>query len=194
MATFETFFKAIVKDIAVELSDEFDQNFERKAFFNEKWAETKWANPKGSLMNRSGGLRRSFKKQVNGDSITWSSSRKDATLHNDGGEITVTVKMKRFFWAMYYKANGAITQRKDGTAGNTKRNQKLAGEAAIWKSMALMKTGSKIKIPQRRVIGPHPEVSRIINEISDEHFKELGDFMNQLLNPKGLGVRNIKFK
>ncbi len=29
--------KSILRDIAVELTDEFDQNFERQAFFSEKW-------------------------------------------------------------------------------------------------------------------------------------------------------------
>lgn len=196
MATFETFFKAIVKDIAVELTDEFDRNFERKAFFNEKWPEDKWANQKGSLMNRSGGLRRSVKKQVTEEGmITWSSSRKDAALHNDGGEITVTAKMKKFFWAMYYKSANAITYNvKKKAANNTKRNQKLSGEAAIWKSMALMKLGSKIKIPRRRFIGSHPKVDGIIKGIITDHLKHLETYMNQLLNPKGLGVRNVKFK
>ncbi len=29
--------KNILNDIRVELTDEFDQNFERQAFFSEKW-------------------------------------------------------------------------------------------------------------------------------------------------------------
>lgn len=33
MQQFETFFKTILKDLKVELTDEFDRNFERKAFF-----------------------------------------------------------------------------------------------------------------------------------------------------------------
>jgi len=50
MQNFETFFKTILKDLKVELTEEFDRNFERKAFFNEAWQPTKWANHKGSLM------------------------------------------------------------------------------------------------------------------------------------------------
>ena len=30
----------ILKDIQVEMSDEFDKNFERQAFFSEKWQPT----------------------------------------------------------------------------------------------------------------------------------------------------------
>ncbi len=99
---FETFFKAFVKDVKTELADEFDRNFERKAFFNEKWPGTGIPNNRGSLMMRSGGLRRAIKSSINGNSIHFSSSRPDASLHNEGGEIAVTPKMKKFFWAMYY--------------------------------------------------------------------------------------------
>ena len=31
----------ILKDIQVEMSDEFDKNFERQAFFSEKWQRRK---------------------------------------------------------------------------------------------------------------------------------------------------------
>lgn len=44
MQNFEPFFKTILKDLKVELSDEFDRNFERKAFFNEAWKQSKLAN------------------------------------------------------------------------------------------------------------------------------------------------------
>ena len=33
--------KNILTDIKVELSQEFDQNFERKAFFDKKWKDRK---------------------------------------------------------------------------------------------------------------------------------------------------------
>ncbi len=185
MPTFETFFKALVKDVKTELTDEFDRNFERKAFFNEKWQETKWPNSKGSLLKRSGGLRRSLKSVINGETISWTSSRQDAALHNEGGEITVTEKMKRFFWAMYYKASGAITERKDGGLAKTKRNQKLQGESEIWKNLALMKVGQKIKIPKRQFIGHHPQVDLIVKTTTNEHVKRLeNDLFNTLKNKK----------
>ncbi|WP_346236143.1 phage virion morphogenesis protein [Niabella insulamsoli] len=179
MASFETFFRALVKDISVELTDEFDRNFERKGFFNESWKATKWANSKGSLMMRSGGLRRSVKNQVSDDSISWTSSRPDAILHNNGGEITVTAKMKRFFWAMYYKASGAAGK------GKSKRAITLTQEAARWKSLALMKVGSKMKIPKRQFIGSHPQVDKTIKEITDEHVNKLeASLYNALKNRK----------
>ena len=34
-------FRSILRDIQVELGDEFDQNFERQAFFSQAWARRK---------------------------------------------------------------------------------------------------------------------------------------------------------
>ncbi len=61
---FDTFFKAFVKDVKTELADEFDRNFERKAFFNESWPGTGIPNSKGSLMVRTGAMRRSIKSSI----------------------------------------------------------------------------------------------------------------------------------
>ena len=48
-------------DIKVELDEEFDRNFERKSFFDEqKWPERKFDDGVGSLMQRTGGLRKSI--------------------------------------------------------------------------------------------------------------------------------------
>ncbi|WP_318546328.1 phage virion morphogenesis protein [Flavobacterium columnare] len=86
----------------------FDRNFERKAFFNQKWPTTSMRNRRGSLMMRTGALRRSIRSNVQGSQIVWKSSLPYAAIHNEGGEIIVTEKMKKFFWAMYYKSSGAI--------------------------------------------------------------------------------------
>ena len=37
----QSIIKNILNDIRVELTDEFDQNFERQAFFSEKWQRRK---------------------------------------------------------------------------------------------------------------------------------------------------------
>lgn len=167
--------KNITEDVAVDLTQEFDRNFERKAFFNKKWEDTKHSYSRGSLLNRSGKLRRSINKSNDGASIRWRSSLPYASIHNEGGEIEVTPQMKKYFWAMYYKAAGAITYSiKKKAANNTKRNRKLSDEAAKWKAMALMKVGSKMTIDQRQFIGWHPEVDRRIELIVNHNMNEVG--------------------
>lgn len=103
----EEFLQNTLTDIKVKLTEVFDKNFERKAFFNEKWKNTKLRNNRGSLMIRSGKLRAAIQSKLTPTGIQFTSSMPYAEIHNKGGEITVTAKMKRFFWAMYYKALGA---------------------------------------------------------------------------------------
>jgi phage gpG-like protein len=185
MRNFEAFFIAVLKDLKVELDDEFDRNFERKAFFDQQWPQTKWANSKGSLLNRSGIGRRSISSKITGgDSIVWTSSVDYMATHNEGGEVTITQKMIRFFWAMHYKASGAISKKKSGEQANTQRNRKLTNEAAIWKALALQKPGSKMKIPRRRFIGDHPHVDAAVKRVTDINVKQLESDLKQILNPK----------
>lgn len=91
MNTSDDILSKILNDLRVELSDEFDKNFERKAFFNDKW-EDRQREGKGSLLLVTGKLRRSIKSEVVGNSVVFSSSEPYAVIHNEGGEITVTEK------------------------------------------------------------------------------------------------------
>lgn len=161
----------ITTDLAVELSEEFDRNFERKAFFTEKWASPKINNSRGSVMNRSGNLRRSIKYSVRDGMILFSSSLPYASIHNEGGEITVTAQMKKYFWAMYYKATGSITTKANGGESKSKKNVKLSTEALKWKGLALMKIGQKIKVEKRQIVGDHPQVAKIVKGVIDDNME-----------------------
>ncbi|WP_281237859.1 hypothetical protein [Flavobacterium praedii] len=179
------FINNILSDVRVDLSEEFDRNFERKGFFDKKWKGTNLPNQRGSLLMRSGKLRRSIMSRQNGVSVTWSSSIPYASINNNGGEIEVTAKMKSFFWAMFYKADGAITMKrnsdKEVVMRETDRNKKLSSEAQQWKNLALMKIGSKMKIEQRQFIGDHPVVRQRIEHIVGLNMKEVETYyFNQL--------------
>lgn len=169
----EDFLKNTLTDIKVKLTEEFDKNFERKAFFTENWKGTRLHNSRGSLMMRSGKLRKSITSKLTPQGVQFSSSLPYADIHNNGGEIIVTAKMKRFFWAMYYKASGAISKTKKGKISNSQRNKKLSAEALSWKALALKKVGSTMDIEQRRFIGHHPEVDTMIKEIIAHNLNEL---------------------
>ncbi len=164
----------IVEDVAVDLTQAFDRNFERKAFFDRAWKQTNHPNSRGSLLLRSGRLRKSIKSVQGNKSVSWSSSLPYASIHNEGGEMVVTQKMKSFFWAMYYKNAKAVTFNvKKKAMANTQRNRKLTAEANKWKAMALLKVGTKIKVEQRQFIGWHPEVDSRIKKIVDHNLKQL---------------------
>ena len=150
----------ILSDLRVELSDEFDRNFERKGFFSEKWTPRAHDYPRGSLLSVSGAMRRSTRGQVYGDGVRFFSSLPYTTVHNEGGQIKVTPKMKRFFWAQYMKT-------KDES----------------WKRMALMRVGKVLIIPQRKFIGDGPDTERIIREVIEDNLRRFNLTLDSLLKP-----------
>lgn len=173
MLNFDRFLRNVLTDLRVELGEEFDRNFERKAFFTEAWLALKREPGRGSLMMHTGALRNSIAAQISGTSIVFSSSLPYAGIHNEGGELKVTPRMKKFFWAMYYQTSGAITKKKSGEVSNSKKNQALTADAAKWKALALMKVGDKIKIPERRFIGWHDAVNKCVRDVIDANAQEL---------------------
>ncbi len=163
----------ILSDIRVDLSDEFDKNFERQGFFSGAWARRKSPlRPGGSILVDTGRLRRSIKSKTTGNSISFYSDENYASIHNDGGEITVTEKMKRYFWYKYQSATGSFGRKKNGELRRNKRTIQLGSEAEFWKHMALMKVGRKIQIPRRRFLGVSQEVEKTIREIIEENLTE----------------------
>ena len=163
----------ILNDVRVELSDEFDRNFERQAFFNEAWQRrSSPTRPGGSILIDTGKLRQSISSRTTDSSITFCSTLPYAAIHNDGGEIKVTARMKRFFWHKYNEATGSFGRKKNGERRNDKRTVQLSTEAEFWKHMALMKEGKSIKIPRRRFLGASPEVEQAVKDIIEENLTE----------------------
>lgn len=173
--------RVTLKDIKVEALDEFDRNFEREAFFNDKWARRKYNDDESrGLLIKTGNLRRSITGRITDrDSVVIETTQPYAKIHNEGGTITVTRKMKKYFWWKYITITGSkrmkagipityserFSRKKDGTLRNTKRNRELTEEAEFYRAMALKKTGSKITIPKRQFIGNHPDLEKLLKEI-----------------------------
>ncbi len=155
MKGFKSVMKTILNDLKVELTDEFDQNFERKAFFDTPWADTKLPNPIGSLMMRTGALRDSIMSDVESEGIHFTSSVPYAAVHNEGGTFkkTITPQMRKWAFAMF----------------KTTKN-------AIYKGIALSKKDHlTITIPKRQFIGDHPKVDEAIEQVVEANVKEYFD-------------------
>lgn len=152
----------VLSDIRVELGDEWDKNFQRQSFFTEKWQRCLTPPKKAgqAILVNTGMLRKSITVKSNDSSVTFSSSLEYSAIHNEGGEIKVTKKMKRFFWAMYHKCVGSWKRNPD--------NQ----EAEFWRAMAMKKEGSVIDIPQRQFLGYHKVVDIIIKKIVEDNLDE----------------------
>lgn len=163
-------------DIKVEFDEEFDRNFQRKAFFDElQWPERKFDDGVGTLMQRTGGLRGSIRSRKRKMELVYSSSKPYARIHNEGGEITVTRRMKGYFWHKLKETQGKYQYKKDGEKRNNKRNRELSEKEEFYHAMALKKVGSTIVIPQRRFIGTGRNTDRIIRDIVEENFKDYID-------------------
>lgn len=166
-------FRKILKDIKVDLTSEFDLNFERQAFFGEAWQRRKSPlRGDGHILVDSGALRRSISSRSDETSITFMSSSPYASIHNNGGEIKVTRRMKSFFWHKYYEAVGGFGRKKNGSLRENKKNRQLSTEAEFYKAMALMKVGSVIKIPRRRFLGTSPELEQRVKDIIETNLAE----------------------
>lgn len=166
-------FRRILKDIQVDLKDEFDKNFERQGFFSEKWERRRSPLRAGrATLVDTGGLRRSVKSRVTADGVTFYSTHPAADIHNEGGDIKVTARMKGYFWHRYYEAVGGFGRKKNGELRNDKRTRRLSGDAAFWKYMALMRVGSVIRIPKRQFLGAASEVEKAVTDIIKTRLSE----------------------
>lgn len=137
----------ILSDLQKELGEEFDNNFERGAFFNEPWPAKRDGEP--SHLQKTGTLRKSITSVITGNRLRFTTSEPYAAIHNEGGTITVTKQMNAFFWAKF----------------------KETGQPH-WKRLALVKVGAKLTIPKRQFIGTSPEVERSIERVIDDNVRD----------------------
>lgn len=146
------FTKKIIEQVATDLTEEFDDNFDREGFFEQNsWKKSK--SPK--TLNRRGnsGLRGSINKQISNNQIRWTSSKPYASIHNEGGKMNVTQNVNAF------------TRKVKG------KNQNVR---AFSRKM-------NFTMPKRQFIGDHPMVRKSIETIVDAEFKKLNDLiLNQL--------------
>ena len=130
----------ILSDLAVELEDEFKRNFERKAFFDQKWKPS----PHGLI--ESGDLRDSITAETHSDRVVIYSDADYAEIHNEGGRIQVTARMKAWAWHRYKETH-----------------------KSIYEAIGKMRVGSYIEIPKRQFIGDHPVVDKAVEDIIVEN-------------------------
>lgn len=168
--------------------DHYQDNFRKGGFVNrglQQWPVTRRQSlgipgaegAYGPLLSRRNHLFSSLKYIPTDFRVTVSNDLPYASIHNWGGVVnpTVTPRMRRFAWAMYYNAQGLRNKPIRGKKGGKKRPSVKRTESAqqnFWKAMALTKKiRLNIQIPQRQFIGESEELnqriqSRIENELS----------------------------
>ena len=98
-----------------------------------------------------------------------------AAIHNEGGTITVTAKMKKYFMYRFIQTAGSLNRTKGGKLSKNQRNQALSREARFYLAMAHKKEGSTIRMPKRQFMGNHPVLAKKINDIIYNELKKFID-------------------
>ncbi len=172
--------------------DHYQENFRKGGFQNRglrKWPVTRRQTSGiagadgqyGPLLSRRNHLFASIKYVPSDYRVTVSNDLPYAPVHNWGGQVnpTVTPRMRRFAWAMYYNAQGG---KKKATGGKRKPKKGKSApkvetpSAQFWKGMALTKKKKlQVRIPQRQFIGESQELNQRINERIESELNQILD-------------------
>lgn len=157
--------------------DHFQDNFRKGGFVNNglhPWPKAgrqssgnSAASNYGTLLSSRNHLFSSIKYMPSDYRVKIMNDVPYAPVHNWGGETspTVTPKMRRFAWAMYYQAGGKSRGgTKEHKSAEKGQDAGLSPAAQMWRGLALTKkTKLKIKIPQRQFIGQSRELEERIH-------------------------------
>lgn len=187
MQELENFFKRYLILVEAKWEEQVKENFRSQSYYGNGWkSKTPYPGSKAKILYKTGDLQSTVKLRtdVSQGKIICYSPTDYAAYNNEGANITVTPQMKKFFWAMHYKAAGAVTKTKRGATAATKRNAKMLAEAEYWKNMALIKVGSVIKLPERRFVGFAPELHKAVDDAFHTMAGYLAPYLFELFNPK----------
>lgn len=164
---------------ATEAVKFFRESFVREGFLDRSlspWGRRQ--SPLGGkrLLFSTGNLMRSIRpRSIDASSAIVESDTPYSALHNDGGTITVTPQMKKYWWAQYYKFSGKVKKTSRGRVSQSRTNKAAGKKAAFCKAMALMKAGTKIKIPKRQFMG-HSEI--LMSNLDKWVATQIAQFLN----------------
>ncbi|MCO5253377.1 MAG: phage virion morphogenesis protein [Bacteroidetes bacterium] len=165
------------KAVGIVARDFFRLNFNKGGFDDsgvKKWKPRKFEFPgKGrATLTGRGNLRDNIQYTYMGSKAIVFNNQPYAQIHNEGGTIGVTPRMRAYFWAKYYEARGNVKINKKGEARKTKTNEKLNAEAEIWKNLALKK-GSTITIDKRQFMGDSKNLNKKVDAAVRKWMKDV---------------------
>lgn len=167
--------------------DHYQDNFRKGGFVNnglQKWPVTKRQRSGsssasatyGPLLSKRNHLFSSVKYAPGDYRVKVSNEVPYAAIHNEGGTInthpTVTPEMRKMAWARAYAIAGIKVKGKK----KKKLPKELPAEARKWKALALTKKTKlniKATIPQRRFLGESAELSKRINDRTEEEITKI---------------------
>jgi len=140
---YEVFRTKIPDIVAVLAVNFFKRNFELQGFVDngvEKWKTlSNPADRSRKILRKRGTLKnaiRKIKTERNKVIVGVSSDVKYASIQNSGGQIPITPKMRRYFWAMYKQTGQEYYK---GLALTKKKHLEIPARKFIGDSAALVK-------------------------------------------------------
>ena len=103
----------ILRDVEIELTDEFDKNFERQAFFSQSWQRRKSpTRPGGHILVDTGGLRRSIGSKKDSTGIVFQRGsfgrKKNGQRRNDKRTVQLSTEAEFWKWMALMKVGKTI--------------------------------------------------------------------------------------
>lgn len=134
--------------------------FFKQRFNEQQWVDTasvSWRqrrrSTRGKTLINTGTLRRSIRiVSKTFDTIKIGTDLPYAQIHNEGGVIPITPKMRRFFFHKYYELSGKSSKDKKGKTRSTSRNRAINQDAQYYLNLAITKK-STFRIPKRQFMG-----------------------------------------
>jgi phage gpG-like protein len=149
----------IPRAIAVLAKSHYRNNFRLGGFDGKPW-KTTWRQQLGvgaekgykPLTSKTLTLMNSIDTKIEDTSVHVLSDLDYSLIHNEGGDIPVTRKMRRFFWAKFYTAGGKGA-----------KDDKIPPLAKKWLYLALAaQNKKKFKMPKRMYIGESNKLNDVI--------------------------------
>lgn len=162
----------ILADMKVKLLEEFHQNFTRKAFFDKPWKPRKKGR-RGSLLLVSGKLRRSLKAKITSEGGAFHSSMPYASAHNEGFKGNVSV---RHYDRKEHKARRRVR-------GRVRRVSVRAHSVSAHTH--------KMNLPERRFVGDHPKVQRMVADIVSKQLETWGGELAARIKRRNRSITDI---
>ncbi len=132
------------------------QRFQNRLFERSK--------PGNNILNNTGNMLDSIKiirrSQNQVDVGIRSTEIPYAEIHQQGGKIPVTDKMRKFFWAQYYQHVSGSSRNSRGR--NKRSSTSASSDASFWKAMALKRKNATINIPKRQFMAVTPDLEKTI--------------------------------
>lgn len=159
------------------------ENFSRSGYNGQKWEEpyrrklsfSGARSQYGTLLSGTNHLRDSIDKKPERGKVLIFNDVQYAGVHNNGATITVTARMKRYFWARHIESMGGIKTLKSGKRSRNKKSRAMSREAEFWRNMALKKVGSKIQMPKRKFFGFDKQLQAKVDKLINNELKRVAN-------------------